>query len=327
MKRSLGFLRRAGAALVLAGAGIASAADPAAVERATLVVVGGAAGEAEFGQSFREQLDSWTKTAKEAGANYVLIGGEESPATPDRDRLKQVLEAERKDGTADLWLVLVGHGTFDGKEAKFNLRGPDFTATELGEWLKPFTRPLALVNTSSSSAPFMAKLTGPRRVVVTSTRSGNEQNYSRFGQYFAEAFGDTKTDLDKDGQISLLEAYLRASHRTAEFYKTEGRLATEHALIEDNGDGLGTPVDWFRGVRATKSAKDGAPADGLRAHQYHLIRSAAEQQLPPELRARRDALELEIGKLRDRKAKMREDQYRRELEQLLLQLAEIYEGT
>lgn len=320
-------IRFACAALVLGSLPLRAAEPAAGVERATLIVVGGAAGEAEFGQSFKEQLEAWTKTAKDAGANFILIGDQEKPATPDRERLKQALTTERKDGTNDLWLVLVGHGTFDGKEAKFNLRDADISATELSEWLKPFTRPLALINTSSSSAPFMAKLAGPKRAVVTSTRSGHEQNFSRFGKYFAEAFGDTKTDIDKDGQISLLEAYLSASHRTAEFYKTEGRLATEHALIDDNGDGLGTPVDWFRGVRATKSARDGATADGARAHQYHLVRSAAEQQLPQEIRAKRDALELEIGKLRDTKAKMPESRYYEELEKLLLQLADIYGGA
>ncbi|MEO5959333.1 MAG: hypothetical protein ABIR80_09465, partial [Opitutaceae bacterium] len=113
----------------------------------------------------------------------------------------------------------------------------------------------------------------------------------------------------------------------AEFYKTEGRLATEHALIDDNGDGLGTPSDWFRVVRATKRAKDGAAPDGPRAHQFTLVRSAAEQQLSTELRARRDKLELQIAELRDAKPKMKEEPYYRELEKLLLELAALYEGT
>ena len=164
-------------------------------------------------------------------------------------------------------------------------------------------------------------------MVVSSTRSGNEQNYARFGKFFAEAIGDPKSDLDKDGQISLLEAFLSGSQRTAEFYKTEGRLATEHALMDDNGDGLGTPADWFRGVRATKQAKDGATLDGTRAHQFHLVRSAAEQQLPSAARARRDALELQIAKLREGKAKMAAANYFAELEKLLLELAAVYEGT
>jgi hypothetical protein len=223
--------------------------------------------------------------------------------------------------------VLVGHGTFDGKEAKFNLRGADLSASELADWLKPFQRPLAIVDTSSASAPFLAKLAGPRRAVVTSTRSGYEQNFSRFGKYFAEAIGDIRSDLDKDGQVSLLEAFLSASQRTTEFYKTEGRLATEHALLDDNGDGLGTPADWFHGVRATKQARDGAALDGARAQQFTLVRSAAEQQLSADVRAQRDKVELRIAELRAAKAKMKDEVYYRELEKLLLELAAIYDGT
>ena len=298
-----------------------------AQERATLIVVAGAAGEDEYAKEFAQQVEAWKKVCAQAGAKSVIIGEGSSDSEADRDRLKQVLDAETKNGADELWLVLVGHGTFDGKDAKFNLRGPDLSSLDLAEWLKPFQRPLAIIATASASAPFLSKLAGKGRVVVSSTRSGNEQNYARFGKFFAEAIGDPKSDLDKDGQISLLEAFLSGSQRTAEFYKTEGRLATEHALIEDNGDGLGTPAEWFRGVRATKQAKDGATLDGTRAHQFHLVRSFAEKQLAPETRARRDALELKIAKLREGKTKMAEAKYFAELEKLLLELAALYEAT
>jgi hypothetical protein len=263
-----------------------------------------------------------------SAAGEKLIGGIETVnGETDHDRLKRAFEAEPKTGPGELWVVLIGHGTFDGKEAKLNLRGPDVSATELSEWLKPFQRPIAIIDTTSSSAPFLAKLAAPKRVIVSATRSGNEQNYARFGKFLAEALPDPKSDLDKDGQISLLESFLSASHRTMEFYKTEGRLATEHALIDDNGDGLGTPADWFRGVIATKRARDGAAPDGLRAHQFHLVRSAAEQQLSPEMRARRDRLEVQLSALRDKKAKMNEEKYYQELEKVLLELAALYDGT
>jgi hypothetical protein len=319
---------------------------PVAAQQSTVVVVAGAPGEAEFVPDFSQQLDAWKKASDQAGARHVAIGGnftvatalevsgaleiktaQAKPGEADRDRLKAALEAEPKDGSGELWIVLVGHGTFDGKEAKLNLQGPDLTAAELSEWLKPFQRPIAIIDTTSSSAPFLAKLAGPKRVVVSATRSGHEHNYARFGKFLAEALPDPKSDLDKDGQISLLEAFLSASHRTTEFYKTDGRLATEHALIEDNGDGLGTPSDWFRGVLAMKKARDGALPDGARAHQFHLVRSAAELHLSPEIRARRDKLELDIATLRDRKAKMNEDKYYQELEKLLLEIARLYEGT
>lgn len=307
-----------------------------------MIVVAGAPGEAEFAPDFVQQIEAWTKVSAQAKAKHVAIGGGafltiqaegvvnlQSPAggKPDRERLKEALEAEPKTGPGELWVVLVGHGTFDGREAKLNLRGPDVSANDLAEWLKPFERPMAVIDTTSSSAPFLAKLASPKRVVISATRSGHEQNYARFGKFLAEALADIKSDLDKDGQISLLESFLSASHRTSEFYKTEGRLATEHALIDDNGDALGTPADWFRGVLATKRAREGAPVDGTRAHQFHLVRSAAEQQLSPELRERRDKLELQLAELRGRKSKLNEEKYYQELEKLLVELATVYDGT
>lgn len=319
---------------VCAGAGLFAAhllgaeeSKPAEPERTTVIVVAGAAGEAEFATGFTEQLATWRKVAGQANARLIAIGEDAGETPTDHDRLKDAVAAETKAGSSELWIVLVGHGTFDGKEAKFNLRGPDVSTAELAEWLKPFKRPLALVDTASSSAPFMAKLAGPGRVVITATRSGYEQNFARFGKYFAEAIADPQSDLDKDGQVSLLESFLSAAHRTNDFYKTEGRLATEHALVDDNGDGLGTPAEWFRGTRAVKQARDNSPLDGARAQQFVLLRSAAEQQLSPQLRAQRDKLELRIAELREMKPKMKDEAYYKELERLLLELAAIYEGT
>ena len=307
-------------------AGITSGIAAAPIDdHATVIVVVGAAGEEGYAANFSAQALLWEKACTLAGAKRITVGlTDAADTTTDYDRLKQAIEAETKDGANELWLVLIGHGTFDGKEAKFNLRGPDLTAVDLAQWLKPFNRPLAVIDTASGSAPFIAKLTGKNRVVVTSTRSGYEQNYARFGQFFAAALLDPKSDLDQDGQTSLLEAFLSASARVLEFYKTEGRLATEHALIDDNGDGLGTPADWFRGTRAVKKAKDGGLLDGVRARQFHLIRSEAEQKLSVAQRARRDELELAVESLREQKAKLAEDDYYRQLETLMLELAKVY---
>lgn len=296
-------------------------------QQATVIVVAGAPGEAEFATDITLQVEAWKRVSVQATAKLIVIGAEAVVTGTDHDRLKEALAAEPKSGLDEVWMVLIGHGTFDGKDAKLNLRGPDVSATEMAEWLKPFSRPLAVIDTTSSSAPFMNKLAAPGRVIVSATRSGNEHNYARFGKYLAEALPDPKSDLDKDGQVSLLESFLSAAHRTAEFYKTEGRLATEHALLDDNGDGLGTPADWFRGVIATKRTRDGAPPDGLRAHQFHLVRSTVEQQLSPEVRARRDRLEQQIAGLRDKKEKLGEEKYFNELEKLLLELAALYSGT
>jgi hypothetical protein len=110
----------------------------------------------------------------------------------------------------------------------------------------------------------------------------------------------------------------------AEFYRTEGRLATEHALLDDDGDGRGTPADWFRGMRPVKKPQGNASVDGARAHQLHLVLSQAEQAIPPDVRAKRDALELEIGRLRANKSQRPNEKYYDELEKLLLRLADTY---
>jgi hypothetical protein len=301
------------------------AAEGTPADQATVILVVGAPGEEEFGKSFVDWAKRWDEACRKAGAKCILLGLETNSATADRDLLQQALQAQPKEGLGGLWLLLLGHGTFDGQEAKFNLRGPDVSATDLAQWLEPLRRPLAVINTSAASAPFLTKLSRPGRVIITATRSGSEQNFARFGQYVSEAIADPQADLDKDGQVSLLEAYLTAAARVAEFYEGEGRLATEHALLDDNGDGLGTPAGFFRGVRAVKKPKDDAQPDGVRAHQFHLIRSEAERQLPALRRARRDELELSIAKLREAKATMKEDEYYRSLEALLLEMARIYE--
>ena len=299
------------------------AARPA--DQPTVVLVVGAPGEEDYGQSFAEWAGVWKQTAALGGATVIEVGLQTNAAAADRVLLEKALAAEPKEGSAELWLVLIGHGTFDGKEAKFNLRGPDISASEMAKWLLPFKRPLAVLNTASSSGPFISLLSGERRVVLTATKSGHEQNYARFGRYFSEAIGSSEADLDKDGQTSLLEAYLFASRRTAEFYTGEGRLATEHGLLDDNGDGLGTPAAWFRGVRAVKKAKEGAALDGLRAHQFHLVRGEADSRMTPEQRARRDELEVSISKLRETKSELGEEEYYGRLETLLLEMAELYD--
>lgn len=293
----------------------------------SVLVLVGAPGEAEFSTNFNYQAQLWEIAAKRGGATFRSIGVGETNRTEDLSLFRQTLDVEPKDGLAELWIILIGHGTFDGREARFNLRGPDVTATELADWLKPFRRPLVLVNTASASAPFLNKLSGTNRIIAVSTRSGFEQNYARFGKYLAESISDPEGDLDQDGQTSLLEAFLRASHRVEEFYKNEGRLATEHPLIDDNGDGQGTPADWFRGTRATRKSKEGAAVDGLRARQRHLIPSVEEMAMNPEVRAQRDALELKIEALRLEKASMQESVYFDRLERLLLEIASLKRGV
>lgn len=312
--------------LVIAQAvGWALPTGSAADREQTVVVVVGAAGAPEYAPEFARWAGLWQQACSKRGAEFVAIGLGEDDDSQDRERIRTTLAAQSQQTMAPLWLVLIGHGTYDGKTARFNLRGPDVTASDLAEWLKPIERPLAIVDSTAASAPFLKELSAPGRVVVTATKSGFEHNYARFGQYLAEAIAQPQADLDKDGQTSLLEAWLTASHNVAAFYTANGRLATEHALLDDNGDGLGTPAEWFRGIRPIQKARDDTTLDGYRAHQFHLVSSPTETAMPPELRARRDQLELQILELRDTKAQFPETEYYGKLESLLREIAKVYE--
>jgi hypothetical protein len=295
-------------------------------DRPCVVTVVGAPGEPEYAAQFRQSALRWAAAAHKAGAESILVGLSDPTGVTDHDRLQSILAETAKATTAHepLWVVLIGHGTYDGHEAKFNLRGPDLTDLELSEWLASYKRPVIIINCASASGPFMNRLSSSTRVVITATKSGYEMNFARFGQYLAEAIADPRADLDKDGQVSLLEAFLTASSRVEEYYRTHSQLATEHALLDDNGDKLGTPPNFFRGVRAIQRAKDGAALDGIRAHQLHLIPSDRERGIPVEMRRKRDQLELSIAALRDQKAKLGEEPYYVQLEKLLVELARLY---
>ncbi|HEX8295757.1 MAG TPA: hypothetical protein VF593_05620 [Chthoniobacteraceae bacterium] len=296
----------------------------AAEDQGSALVVVGVGGEDEYAAEFAGSAQSWSKGCAAGGVKALAIGVE-AAEKDSLARLRAALEKEPKDAATPLWLVLFGHGTFGGGEGKFNLRGNDLAAGELAAWLKPFTRPVIVVCGFSASGAFLKPLVGPNRVIITATRSGAENNYSRFGGYFAEAVASAKADLDQDGQTSVLEAWLSAAQRVNEFYAGEGRLATEHSLLEDNGDGLGTPADWFKGVRAERRSKDGRAPDGLRAHQIQLVPSKAERLLPPAVRQERDALELELGRLREAKGTMPEEEYLGKIEPVLRRIAQLYQ--
>ena len=296
-------------------------------DRPCVVSVVGTAGAPEYKAQFDRWADLWQAAAVKGAAESVRIGSANKAGVTDRARLRAALDAQSAASRHPLWIVLIGHGTYDGREAKFNLRGPDVTDLELSDWLSRVKRPVVIIDCTSASGPFINRLSGESRIIVTATKSGHEINFARFGQYVAEAIGDQRSDIDKDGQVSLLEAFLTAGNRVDEYYRTHSRLATEHALIDDNGDHLGTPASWFRGVRATQRAKDGAALDGLKAHQLHLISSNRERGMSVELRQRRDQLELSVAALRDQKSKLKEEEYYERLEKLMVELARLYRET
>ncbi|HEV7924994.1 MAG TPA: hypothetical protein VGR14_06540 [Verrucomicrobiae bacterium] len=293
-------------------------------EDRTLVLTIGAPGDTEYGEQFSAWAELWKQAAVKGALRVRVVGQDAAASTDDRTRLLNVMAEEVSRPAGELWLVFIGHGTYDGHSAKFNLRGPDISAEELAAALKPCQRPLVVIQCASASGPFLPALSAPGRVIITATRSGYEVNFARFGGYLARAIGDPTADLDHDGQVSLLEAFLLAARQVDQFYRDQGRLMTEHALLDDNGDGLGTPPEWFRGVRAVKTAEKGKSVDGIRAHQMILGRGQSEQALSPEARARRDELEQALSALRSKKAEMKEDDYYSQLEKIMAETARLY---
>ena len=285
-----------------------------------VMIIAGAGGEEEYTELFAEWAGELAGAFGGNAAEMVHITNKPED-TGARKPVESTLKkwVEKPDG--EIWILLVGHGTFDGKAAKFNLVGNDASDADFKHWLKPHRGPLVFINTSSCSAPFIRSLSGPNRVVATATKSGYEQNFCRFGGYMAAALGQAGADLDKDGAVSVLEAFLIASRQAGEFYRENDRLVSENALLDDNGDGMGTPADWFRGVRTQKKAKGKSSADGKLSRLVFPVIPPAEKDIPAPLRKKRLTTEAKIETLRSLKKTLEAEIYYRDIEKLFLELA------
>jgi hypothetical protein len=268
-----------------------------------VIILQGADGTPDYAKLFATQVSEW-----QAATPCTII--------KDRATLETSLQ---KPGSDPLWLVMIGHGTFDGRDAKFNLTGDDVSAADVAGWLTPLKREVIVLNFAAGSGAFVKPLAGAQRVIVSSTKGGDELSFPRFGQHFTQAItGKATADLDQDQQVSVLEAFLYAAKKVDDFYATDQRIPTEHALIEDNGDGSGTRSEAFEVLRA-KNAK----ADGMRASQIVLVPSVAESKLSPDQVKQRDALEAHVRVLVEKRASMKDDDYYRQLEALFVQLAKL----
>lgn len=279
------------------------------------VTVAGLGGEPDYEQRFTAQAQEIDKLlhGSSTDAKVTTLYGPQATKANLQNALAQVAR-EAKPGDAFV-LMMIGHGSFDGYDYKMNLPGPDISGVELAGLLDriPCTRQL-VVNMTSASGGSRAALEKANRVVITATKSGNEKNATVFARFWVEALRDPGADTDKNETVSALEAFTYASAKTADFYDTQKRLATEHPTLEDTGQGDG---------ERKPSPENG---EGLKAAQFPLLRIGTAQIAAntPEKKAlleKRDQLEEQIDKLKYEKAAMPADEYKKQLEDLLLQLA------
>jgi len=279
------------------------------------VTVAGLGGEPDYEQRFAAQAQEIDKLVRAGGpdAKVTTLFGAQATKVNVQNALGQVARDAK---AADAFvLMLIGHGSFDGYEYKINLPGPDISGVELATLLDhiPCTRQL-VVNMTSASGGSRAALEKPNRIVITATKSGNEKNATVFARYWVEALRDPAADTDKNETVSALEAFTYADQKTAQFYETQKRLATEHPTLEDTGQG--------DGVRKP-SPENG---QGLLASRFTVLRIGEAQiaAATPEKKAlieKREDLEQQIDKLKYEKAAIPEDQYKKQLQTLLLELA------
>lgn len=236
-----------------------------------------------------------------------------------REEVRRVFRelAARMDEQSVLFVLLLGHGTFDGREARFNLVGPDLTAAEWVALVDPLPGQLVFVNTTAASAPFLAPLAKAGRIVITATESPAQRYATVFPEFLVRAFADAASDFDRNARISMWEAFSYASAGVRRWYRERGRLATERALLDDTGDG--------RGIDAGDGAGD--PHAGLAAAAYvgagvdHVTTGQGAEM--DRLAARRAALDVEVAELRAVREAMPAERYAAELERLLLELARV----
>ncbi len=281
------------------------------------VTVAGLGGEPDYDQRFTElahDLDTLFKASGTSAHVYTLTGADATRARLS-DTLGQVARAAKPDD--DFVLTLIGHGTFDGAEYKFNLVGPDISGGDLGVLCDkiPAKRQL-IINTTSASGGSVATLKKPGRAIITATKSGTEKNATVFARYWVAALRDAATDTDKNDAISAIEAFQSADRKTAEFYESQKRLATEHPQFEDTGKA--------EPVRAPSTES----GEGLLLSNFTLVRlgavqKAAEDPAKRELLAKREELERTVDTLKYQKAAMSEEDYKRQLTAALLELAKV----
>lgn len=296
-------------------------ADTASAQDRWAVIVSGASG----GEKYAEQMATWRNDLRTAFINryqfkpeFVKVLVDEAATSGDRgtaENVRKLFAEIRKSATKDdfVFIVLLGHGTFDGDVAKFNLVGPDLTAKDWTDLLKGVQGRVTLVNTTEASFPFLESLTSKGRVVITATDSAAQKYATVFPEYFVKAVKEASTDLDKNGRTSIYEVFQSASAAVKQHYEQRGQLTTERSLLDDNGDG--------KGREASAEGPDGGVA-----RLAYLDNEVAAVSSNPELAAlikRRQALEQQAEEHKQLKGVMPDAEWNTQFEKLMLELAQV----
>jgi hypothetical protein len=291
-----------------------------------LLIITGLSGEDRFARAYAEWGVRLTAAAVDefgiAPENVVWLAEtadvharvKDRSTRPNVERELRAL-ASRAGEHDRVLIVFFGHGSYQRGETRINLPGPDINGAELAALLAPLrTQQVAVVNAASASGGFIQDLAAPNRVVITATRSGMEQNETLFGTHFTNALTGDAADADRDGRVSLLEAFDYARREVQREYQRTGRLQTEHAVIDGVGDGKGV------------AEVEGTAPHGRIARAFFLGRpgGAVAANATPELRAlyeARDRMQSQLNELRARRATLSESEYEAALERLLVEIA------
>ncbi len=323
------------AALLFAGQSVAQQQNYFRQSSSTqkyVVMLGGASAEKRYEEHFREWTlklyDTLTEEYSYPTDQITLLLGDGDPAEPRISgacrqevivETMQMLRSKVQPGDQIIFFI-VGHGTSDGGEAKFNIVGPDITGQGFAKLLAEFSEQnLIVVNTTSASYLFSAALSAPGRILISATRSRAEKYDTIFAPFFIESLINHAGDRDKNTRLSLWEAFQYARTTTEKWYSDQNRLPTEHPTLDDNGDALfSTDPD------PTKN--DGRLAqiaylDLLKSSLPSAISTGKNTETARQLMAQMLDYERSILLLRNRKAELLKDEYRQQLEPLLIDLA------
>ena len=292
-----------------------------------LVIVSGLGGEPRFSQEFAQLSESLAASAAKRFAipdsEIVWLGEDAATHAPHfagqstKENVERVLTrlASRAGSGDQIVLVLIGHGSGEREDSKLSIPGVDLTARDFAQMLAHFpTQKVAFIDLSSASGDMLPLVAAPNRVVITATKSSFERNESHFGQFFVDALTKDGADTDKDGRVSLLEAFRYAAAETRRLYDADSRLQTEHAQLDDTG------------AKTGDADPDGHSGEGVLARRFFLDGAFATQAgaNDPRLAALykdKNALDEQIDQLKAKKASMDSATYDDALEQVLVRLA------